>query len=154
MQNTDFLNQLTVLFVEDEELAREKLGKILSKLFKEVILATNGLDGFEKFRKSNIDLIISDINMPIMDGLEMLKSIREINNEVPIIFTTARNEIDNILRAIDLSVSAYIIKPIDTTLLISKIVDACEKKFIKLQLMEKQSELEKYLEAVDQVALI
>lgn len=154
MQNTDFLNQLTVLFVEDEELAREKLGKILSKLFKEVIPAQNGLDGFEKFRKSSVDLIISDINMPIMDGLEMLKSIREINGEVPIIFTTARNETDNILRAIDLSVSAYIIKPIDTTLLVSKIVDACEKKFVKFQLEEKQNELEKYLEAVDQVALI
>ena len=152
--NTDFLKQLNVLFVEDEELAREKLGKILGKLFNNVTLASNGLDGFEKFRNSHIDLIISDINMPIMDGLEMLKNIREINSEIPIIFTTARNEIDNILKAIDLSVSAYIIKPIDTTLLLAKIVEACEKKFIKFQLVEKQNELEKYLEAVDQVALI
>jgi PAS domain S-box-containing protein len=155
MFDKEYLKSQTILFVEDEDLAREKLSKILSKLFKNVITAANGLEGFEKFQNSEtIDLILSDINMPIMDGLEMLEKIREIDPNVPLIFVTARTETDNLLKAIDLNVSNYIIKPLNTTLLIEKISLASEKKYIKKQLEEKQNELEKYLEAVDHVALI
>jgi CheY-like chemotaxis protein len=155
----DFLKDQRVLFVEDEELAREKLAKLLTKLFKEVVLASNGLEGLEKFQKSKItnekiDLIISDINMPIMNGLEMLEKIREIDYFVPLIFTTARSETDNLLKAIDLNVSNYIIKPIDTSLLVRKITEVCEKKYFELELQDKQKEFQKYLDAVDSVALI
>jgi CheY-like chemotaxis protein len=159
MFTPDFLKDQRVLFVEDEELAREKLAKLLTKLFKEVVLASNGLEGLEKFQKSKItnekiDLIISDINMPIMNGLEMLEKIREIDYFVPLIFTTARSETDNLLKAIDLNVSNYIIKPIDTSLLVRKITEVCEKKYFELELQDKQKEFQKYLDAVDSVALI
>jgi CheY-like chemotaxis protein len=159
MFTPDFLKKQRVLFVEDEELAREKLAKLLSKLFKEVILASNGLEGLEKFEKSKItnekiDLIISDINMPIMNGLDMLEKIREIDYFIPAIFTTARSETDNLVRAIDLNVSNYIIKPIDTTILVKKITEVCEKSFFETELQDKQKELQKYLDAVDSVALI
>lgn len=159
MLTPDFLKNLRVLFVEDEELAREKLAKLLSKLFKEVILASNGLEGLEKYEKSKItnekiDLIISDINMPMMSGLEMLEKIREIDTVIPLIFTTARGEADNLLKAIELNVSNYIMKPIDTTLLVRKITEVCEKTFFETQLQDKQNELQKYLDAVDSVALI
>jgi CheY-like chemotaxis protein len=159
MFTPDFLKNQRVLFVEDEELAREKLAKLLSKLFKEVVLASNGLEGLNKFEKSKltnekIDLIISDINMPIMNGLDMLEKIREIDYFVPAIFTTARSESENILKAIDLNVSNYIIKPIDTTILIKKITEVCEKTFFETELQDKQKELQKYLDAVDSVAMI
>ncbi|QKF66678.1 PAS sensor-containing response regulator [Arcobacter venerupis] len=159
MFTPDFLKNQRVLFVEDEELAREKLAKLLSKLFKEVVLASNGLEGLNKFEKSKltdekIDLIISDINMPIMNGLDMLEKIREIDYFVPTIFTTARSESENILKAIDLNVSNYIIKPIDTTILIKKITEVCEKTFFETELQDKQKELQKYLDAVDSVAVI
>ena len=159
MLTPDFLKNLRVLFVEDEELAREKLAKLLSKLFKEVVLASNGLDGLEKYEKSRItgekiDLIISDINMPIMNGLEMLEKIREFDSIIPLIFTTARGESENLLKAIDLNVSNYIMKPIDTVVLVKKITEVCEKTFFETQLQDKQNELQKYLDAVDSVALI
>ena len=159
MFDTKYLKSLTVLFVEDEDLARELLAKILSKIFKNVITSANGLEGFEKFKESQtsiekIDLIISDINMPIMNGLEMLENIRKIDSDIPTIFLTARNETNNILKAIDLNITNYMIKPIQTNILLEKIANACEKKYIKNQLDEKQNELEKYLEAVDHVALI
>jgi CheY-like chemotaxis protein len=159
MFTPDFLKNQRVLFVEDEELAREKLAKLLGKLFKEVILASNGLDGLEKYEKSKItnekiDLIISDINMPIMNGLEMLEKIREIDSFIPLIFTTARSETDNLLRAIDLNVSNYIMKPIDTTVLVKKITEVCEKNFFETELQDKQKELQTYLDAVDSVAMI
>ena len=159
MLTPDFLKNQTVLFVEDEELARKELGKFLSRLFKNVILASNGLEGLEKFEKSKItndkiDLIISDINMPIMNGLEMLAKIREFDPLIPLIFTTARSESDNILRAIDLNVSNYIIKPIDISLLIKKICEVCEKTFFEKELQEKQKEHQRYLDAIDSVTLI
>ena len=159
MFTPEFLKNLRVLFVEDEELAREKLAKLLSKLFKEVILASNGLDGLEKYQNSKatnekIDLIISDINMPILNGLEMLERIRKIDSFVPLIFTTARSETENLLKAIDLNVSNYIIKPIDTNILVRKITEVCEKEYFELELQDKQKEFQKYLDAVDSVALI
>ncbi|MFA6740878.1 MAG: response regulator [Arcobacteraceae bacterium] len=159
MLTPDFLKNQRVLFVEDEELAREKLAKILSKLFKEVVLASNGLEGLEKYEKSKItnekiDLIISDINMPIMNGLEMLEKIREIDTVIPLIFTTARSESDNLQKAIDLNVSNYIMKPIDTLILVKKITEVCEKSYFETELQEKQKELQTYLDAVDGVALI
>lgn len=159
MFDIKYLKNLTVLFVEDEDLARELLAKILSLVFKNVITTSNGAEGLEKFKESQtstekIDLIISDINMPIMNGLEMLEKIREIDQIIPAIFTTARNETSNILRAIDLNVTNYILKPIETDVLIKKVLEACEKKYIINQLDEKQKELEKYLDAVDHVALI
>ena len=101
MFNKEFLKNLTVLFVEDEELARTKLAKLLEKLFKSVITAANGSEGLTEFKNDHIDLIISDINMPIMNGLEMLENIREIDKNVPVIFITARNESENIFSSID-----------------------------------------------------
>ncbi len=158
MFDMEYLKSQTVLFVEDEELAREILANMLSKVFKKVLTAANGLEGLEKFEESKssneIDLIISDINMPIMNGLDMLEKIREIDSTIPVIFVTARNETNNILRAIDLNVTNYIIKPIQTDVLLKKIADACEKKFISNELNEKKEELENYLEAVDTVASI
>ena len=159
MFDLKYLKSQTVLFVEDEEVAREILAKVLSKMFKNVITASNGLEAYEKFERASlssdkIDLIISDINMPIVNGLDMLENIRKIDNFVPAIFVTARSETNNILRAIDLNVTNYIIKPIQTDVLLKKISDACEKKFISNELNEKKEELENYLEAVDTVASI
>ena len=159
MFDLKYLKSQTVLFVEDEEVAREILAKVLSKMFKNVITASNGLEAYEKFERASlssdkIDLIISDINMPIVNGLDMLENIRKIDNFVPAIFVTARSETNNILRAIDLNVTNYIIKRIQTDVLLKKIADACEKKFISNELNEKKEELENYLEAVDTVASI
>ena len=91
MFTPDFLKDLRVLFVEDEELAREKLAKLLSKLFKEVVLASNGLDGLEKYQKSKatnekIDLIISDISMPELSGFEAITTLSDNNKNIKVLF--------------------------------------------------------------------
>ena len=78
----DFIKKLKVLYVEDEEAARNIFGKFLDKKFETSISCSNGLEAFIEFDKSikdgePFDLIISDINMPKMDGIELLEKIRE-----------------------------------------------------------------------------
>jgi len=159
MINKDFLKNLTLLYVEDDEIARIKLAKILKRIFKDVLLASNGLEGYILFQEQQlanqtIDLILSDINMPKMNGVEMLESIRELDSEVPIIYTTARTESEYLLRAIELNVNHYVLKPIDTEDIIMRIQKVCEKKYYENLIQSKNRELAQYLNIIDNVAVI
>ncbi len=159
MFNRDFLKKLTILFVEDEEIARKQLEKVLNRLFKEVIVATNGLEGFQKYQEDRlgdgkIDLILSDINMPQMSGIEMLEKIREHDDNMPIIFTTARSETEFLLKAISLNTSYYALKPVDIEDVVEKIEKVCEKKYYQNLVVQKSAELKEYLKVINSVATI
>ncbi len=108
------LNELTILYVEDEELMQEVIRDFFSSIFKDLICVHNGKVGLETFvsKQTEIDLIITDINMPIMNGLEMSEKIRELNDSIPIIFVTAHNENNYLYKAIKMGISDFIIKPI------------------------------------------
>jgi len=117
------LKQLTLLYVEDEEAIREPFLQLIGRYFKQVYVATNGEEGFELFNahKDEIDIIISDIRMPKKDGLTMAKEIKEINSDIPIVFSTAFGDNDYLQQAIEVGSDGYIIKPIDRNKLISKL---------------------------------
>lgn len=159
MFDKEFLKQLTILYVEDEDLARTQLAKILNRLFDKVIEAKNGLEGFElyqeyKLNDKKIDLILSDINMPKMNGIEMLEKIREHDSEIPIIYTTARSETEYLLKAISLNANHYAIKPIDKEDVILRIQKVCEKKYYEELIKQKSQELKEYLSIINNVAII
>ena len=82
--NKEILKDISVLYVEDENDVREFTSKLLGSLLKKVYVAQNGLEGLELYKENqnDIDLIISDINMPKMNGLDMCEQIRKINNEI------------------------------------------------------------------------
>ena len=113
----------TALYVEDEDQIKEIVGSILDNLFKKFYLASDGKEGLDLFNKhkDNIDLIITDINMPNMNGLDMCNKIREINHNIPIIITTAHNDKDFLHKAIDLGVSKFVTKPMVIQNLLTKI---------------------------------
>ncbi|MCX6077503.1 MAG: response regulator [Campylobacterales bacterium] len=102
-----------VLYVEDEKSIRTNMVDFFEKIFNQVFVAVDGLDGLEKFHKNRIDFIISDIQMPNMSGLEMVKIIREHSSDIPIVITTAFNEQDFFIKSIDLKVDKYILKPMN-----------------------------------------
>ena len=132
--NTDLFKKLNILYVEDDDILRVELGKLLSKLFNKVILASDGKNGLDVYiddinNNKKIDLIISDINMPNMNGLEMIKNIREFDSEIPVILLTAHSDNNFLLEAISLHVSEYVIKPLNAHILISKI----EKSYLPIE---------------------
>jgi len=102
----------TVLYVEDEASIRDNVVESFERLFKRVVVAVDGSDGLEKFQKNHIDFIITDIQMPKMDGLEMIQAIRKQSKDIPIIITTAFVEQSFFIKSIDLKVDKYLLKPI------------------------------------------
>lgn len=104
---------IKVLYVEDEESVRSNMLEILNLFFNTVHTAEDGESGLNKFHKNSIDLIMTDIRMPKMDGLEMVKKIRETHPNVPVIITTAFNDEEYFIKSIDLKIEKYLIKPIE-----------------------------------------
>jgi two-component system cell cycle response regulator len=121
MKVTKNLKKLNLLFVDDDALVNKSFSLIFKKYFKNIYKAYNGEEGLEIFKNNHIDIVISDIQMPIMNGIEMAKEIKKINEEIPIIFMTAFDESKYLKEAIEIGVEAYILKPIDKEILIKKL---------------------------------
>ena len=108
-----YVKKLSLLYVEDDDNTREELEYFLQHKVKKLYVAKNGQEGFELFEKYQPDLILTDIQMPIMTGIKMIKLIKQINPNIPIIIVTAYNDSENLFEAIKLNVTNYLIKPLN-----------------------------------------
>ncbi len=108
-----FTQSLKVLYVEDDSSVQFIVEDYLEKLFLDVITADDGLDGLAAYKKGDFDIVITDLAMPRMDGLEMISEIRKINQEQAVLITTAYTDTKHMSEAIKLSIDGYIIKPFD-----------------------------------------
>ena len=134
-QVMDFLKSLTLLYVEDDEAAREQFSTFLKHCSRLLITATNGAEGFEAYLKHNPDIIITDIEMPIMDGLLMANQIREQNKSVPIIVLTAFEHSEYFMIAIDVAVYKYVTKPVDVSRFQEALLAIAKRLMIEKQRM-------------------
>jgi len=123
-----FLKSLRVLFVEDEQKLSQLLKNAIGDNFFKFSLAHDGEEGLDLFKKIRPDIVITDINMPKMSGLEMARAIKEIDSSVPIIILSAFSETQKLLDAIDVGVVKYLIKPFDPDELLEYII-SLEKYF-------------------------
>ena len=103
---------MKILYVEDESEAREALSKYLKRRFGKIFTAVDGLDGLNLFKEQKPDLVIVDLYMPNMDGLEMIKEIKKISPEVYVIITSAVDDVAVILKSVDIGINKYLLKPI------------------------------------------
>jgi len=129
------LKELKVLLVEDEKKLSSLLKNAIGDSFYSFSVANNGEEGLEKFLNLSPDIIITDIMMPKMTGLEMAKEIRVSNSQIPIIILSAFSETDKFLNAIDIGVVKYFIKPFDPDELLEYIEllgETLQSKTIKL----------------------
>ncbi len=103
-QDLDRLSRLKVLYVEDDEVTREMYSLFLSSIVGELIIAKNGAEGLEAYNKHHPDMIITDIMMPVMDGLEMLKQVHTSNKTIPAIILSAVEASDGLNQSEELGV--------------------------------------------------
>lgn len=128
------LKEITVLYCEDEEYLRDITAGILESFTKKQFICKDGAEGLKVFKENQhlIDLIITDINMPNMNGLEMAKEIKKINPNMPIVVATAFSNSEYLLDAIDLGVDKYVLKPIN----VKKLLDIMSKSLLYHELRD------------------
>jgi len=131
----------SILYIEDEKEIQEELAEVLEIFCEELYRADDGFQGLELFEKYHPDIIVTDIKMPIMDGIEMSKKIKESNPAMPIIFTTAFSDVDYFQEAIELQVEGYLLKPINLELLEKKILEIIDTIHLKEELATKEQML-------------
>lgn len=124
----NIIKDMTVLIVEDEEACRKRIIPLLRRRFKEVYVAHNGEEGLLLYKEYRPEIVISDIRMPIMNGLEMAHNIHALNPHTGIIFTTAYNDSDYLLEAINTGGEGFIVKPIE----VHKLEEALKRVALRL----------------------
>jgi CheY-like chemotaxis protein len=105
-------NALDVLYIEDDRPLQEETKNILERIFGKVAVASDGESGLQKFKTQHFDLVITDIEMPNMDGLEMARAIKSENGDLPIIVISAYSHTEYLMEAIAIGINYYVMKPI------------------------------------------
>ena len=134
---------LKLLYVEDDITAQNATVELLSNFFDNIVVAENGQAGLEKFKEEKIDIILSDINMPQMTGIEMVKEIKKLNEQIPVVFLTAHNENSFLSDGIELGVDGYLLKPLQPKSLIKTLSKISEKIHLQNKNNKYQENLEK-----------
>src|SRR4030042_6741319 len=119
---------------------------LAQRLFKEGYIcatANNGKEALNHFYKDDLSLIITDIKMPEMDGMELLKNVKTINSKMMVIIMTAYGEIDLVVEAMRLGANDFLIKPVDLDLLVLSVKNVLEKKRLEEELEAYHKNLEK-----------
>ncbi|MDO8898499.1 MAG: response regulator, partial [Bacteroidales bacterium] len=106
-------SEISVLFVDDEKILRTVYGKLIGDIVENVFLAENGQQGLEIYQKYIPDLVITDIKMPLMNGLDMTVMIKKLNPQARVILLSAYSESHYFIRAIDIGVKVFLLKPVE-----------------------------------------
>lgn len=144
--------RIAILYAEDDEITRNILGKMIHLKFPEVefYTAENGKIGLEIFKEHCPDIIITDINMPVMDGIRMATEIKALRSETIIIILSAYGDTNYLLDAIEIGVNHYIMKPIDYKKLFMTIARCVNGIILETRLKEQNKHIRKLSRAVEQ----
>ena len=141
--------EIKVMLVEDEDLLRDTLYRILSREIREVHAFSQPSEALTAFDKFVPNIIITDIRMPNMSGLEMISIIKKLYGEMPIIILSAFSESEYFIKAIDLKVDHFLTKPVNVEQLLTKLLDITNKLKIENELKQQKTLLKQYKHIVD-----
>ena len=147
LMKNGIMGPVSLLYVEDDAPTREIVTKMLKKNGFDCIVAENGLEGLELYRRHSPEIVLSDIMMPAMSGLEMARAIRADFPETQFIFMTALGDSKPILEAIEIGVTQYVIKPVDLSKLLAAIT-----RCIAILRLKAEAQRVKHLEAIGVLA--
>jgi YesN/AraC family two-component response regulator len=139
-----YLKNFTVLYVEDSKVLQAYMRNLLKDLVKEIYIANDGKEGITMVSRYKPDIIVSDINMPDIDGLQMSKIIK-ISYDTPIILLTGFERIENLKKAIEIGINSFVLKPVANEEIIGKLEDIAKSlqdkiDYEKLKNLENQKE--------------
>ncbi len=123
--------ELSVLYVEDEPETQKKVSQIFALFFGSVTCAENGEDALEKYQNGAFDLVVTDLTMPKMDGVDFIKAIKSIAEHQRIIVITAHNSNENLLNTIELQVDGFLLKPIGMDKLLNLLYKVTHELYIE-----------------------
>ena len=133
----------TLLYVEDDSRTQTLVIQILKLNFPQItlLLAQNGQEGLDLYTKNRPGIVVTDVRMPIIDGIQMARKIKELNKDALIIVLSAADETNYILEAIDIGINNYVLKPI----VMEKFISAIERCLNKINLSEDLRQKEEYI---------
>jgi len=118
---------VTLLYVEDNEQLKNIKLEMFNDIFQKVVYAKDGYEGLIKYQEESFDLIITDINMPGMNGLDMIEKIQKINPSQEVIILSAYAEIEYLSKLSKLNISCFLTKPVDIKKMVTKISESCDR---------------------------
>ena len=127
---------VSVLYVEDDQVLRQNTVRLLSSFFSSIETAKNGVEGLEKYKKGRYDLVITDIKMPLMDGVKLARTIKADNPQQVVIVISAHDEARYFLELINLGADYFVLKPLDIRQFLTVLDKAI--KLAKFTRMEKE----------------
>ncbi len=148
------LSQIRLLYIEDDASIRDEMVELLAFECHELIVAKDGNEGLAKFRESSPQIVLTDIRMPGMDGLEMSKIILEESPKTPIMVSSAFNDSDYLLEAIRIGINHYSLKPIRVVELLKTLESIAENVLSSERLKENEQILAQYKEVVDRSSIV
>ncbi len=141
---------ISLLYIEDERVTREQISRILQRIVTSLYVAENGQAGLELYREKRPDIILSDIMMPVMNGLDMAREIRAIDRDSQIIMLTAYSDTDYLLECISLGINQYVQKPVDFSRLAMAIETCSNYVLLKRRLVQQEARIQMLSKAVEQ----
>jgi len=146
---------ISILYVEDEEVTRSAVARMLKRRVLNVYEAENGQEGLDLYKQYRPEVVISDIRMPVLDGMEMSKEIKALDKNSKIILTTAHSDASILINSIEVGIDKYIMKPLDMAALFSSVEKCAEiimlERKIQQQDKEKDELIAKLQDALDNV---
>lgn len=133
--------KLNILYVEDDKALLQETSNILEKIFKSVETARSGAEGLLKFTQNHYDLVITDIEMPDLNGLAMSQKIKEIDVQIPIVVISAYSNSSYLIEAINIGINYYVLKPILLPQLLStlhSVVEVIENRRVAFECHQKE----------------
>ena len=154
MFDITFLKTLNVLYLESNITTGNRFTIMLTKMFNNVHYSTNASEALEICQKEKLNIIICDLVLKDKSGIELIKELRESNNDIPVILTTQESSTSDLMEAIKLNVDDFLIKPLNPKDLVSAVENICHKKF--QDELEKQTikNLDDMINIVNEIALV
>ncbi|MGD0961339.1 MAG: HD domain-containing phosphohydrolase [Methylomonas sp.] len=154
MSNLDILKKFRVLYVEDDFETREELEMMLRSKIQDLYVAENGKEGLALYKKYRPEIVITDIQMPIMNGLSMAADIKAINPDQAIVILSAYNDTEYLFRAMQIGLQEYVTKPISVAHLLDKLVKITGQITLKAEFDRQHKLLGQYKKLIDEKAIV